>query len=141
LIPKVEAAIETTIISLVKRGVTTFYNGGSYGFDLLSAEKVIVLKTQRNLPIKLIMVLPCKGHDVKWSDDNKARLLNVLNNADETICLSERYYDGCMKARNNYLIEHSDICVAYMTYGRSGSSQTVRLAREKGLEVINLAEN
>ena len=139
-IPDIEAAVEKAIISLVKRGVTTYYNGGAAGFDLLTAEKVIALKTLSDYAIRLIMVLPCRGHDAKWNDCDKARLLNVLGKADEVICLSEQYYNGCMGVRNKRLVEHSEICVAYMVRERTGTSQTIRLAREKGLEIINLAK-
>jgi len=139
LIPTIKFALEKTIISLVNKGVTSFYSGGACGWDLLAAEKVIAVKIQHGFSIKLIMVLPCREHGVKWSDDDKSRLIKILKNADEIIYLSEKYYDGCMKKRNEYLVEHSDFCVAYMVHGRSGTSQTVRLAREHGLEIINLA--
>jgi uncharacterized phage-like protein YoqJ len=141
LINGVKVSLEETVISLANQGITTFFNGGAMGFDMLAAEKIINLKKSNGLAIKLIMVLPCKGHDAKWNDVNKARMLDILDNADEIICLSERYYDGCMEARNRYLTEHSGVCVAYMKHGRSGTSQTVRMAREYGLTVINLAEN
>ena len=141
LILDINTALEETIVSLINKGATSFLNGGSYGFDLIAAEKILALKAQSDIPIKLIMVLPCKGHDAKWNDANKARLQHVLDNADEIICLSERYFEGCMKVRNQYLVEHGDVCIAYMTNRRSGAGQTVRLSRERGLKVINIAEN
>ena len=64
----------------------------------------------------------------------------LLEAADKVVCLAERYYDGAMAARNLHLVRHSGICVAYMTHRRSGTGMTVRLARERGLTVINLAE-
>jgi hypothetical protein len=45
-----------------------------------------------------------------------------------------------MAKRNLHLVESSGVCVAYMKHGRSGTAQTVRLARERGLTVVNLAE-
>ena len=136
----VKAALDETIVSLVNQGVTAFFNGGAMGFDLLAAERVIAFKMLSGLPIKLILILPCEGHSEKWGKENKSRLLAVMQNAEELICLSERYYDGCMEARNRQLVEHSDVCVAYLTRECSGTSQTVRLARERGMRVVNLAE-
>ena len=140
-LPGIKTALEETVASLVSQGFTTYYNGGAAGYDMLAAEIAIALKNQSDLPIKLIMALPCKEHDAKWNDSDKARLQSVLNSADEVLYLSEQYYDGCMAVRNKYLVEHSGVCVAYMTRRRSGAGQTVRLAREHGLTVINLGEN
>ncbi len=136
----IKAELQKVITSLSNQGINTFLNGGAMGFDVLAAEAVIAFKSFSGLPLKLIMVLPCKGHEAKWNNENKMRLLDILKNADETIYLSERYYDGCMQARNKYLVERSSVCVAYMKHGRSGTSQTVRMAREQGLAVLNLAE-
>ena len=86
------------------------------------------------------MILPCKNHDSQWNENDKARLRDILKNTDEVIYLSNEYYDGCMAVRNKYLADHSGICVAYMKKKRSGANQTVRMATERGLTVINLAE-
>lgn len=55
--------------------------------------------------------------------------------------VSERYYNGCMKARNARLVElATDYCICYWNPKdfRSGTGQTVHMAQKKGIEVINL---
>jgi len=137
--PLLRRWLDETITELVNRGVTRFLNGAAIGFDTIAA--FMVLSQRETDPrIKLVIVQPCRNQDAKWCDEDKQAYKRLLNTADEVICLSERYYDGCMAVRNQYLVEHSDICVAYMKRERSGAGQTTRLARARGLEVINLAE-
>jgi len=140
-LPRLMERLEETVTSLVYQGVLTFWSGGATGFDTLAAFAVITAR-KRNPSVKLMMALPCANQDEKWKAADKQTYKLLLDSADEVVYVSEQpYFDGCMEARNRYLIEHSGVCVAYMKHGRSGTSQTVRFARENGLTVINLAEN
>ncbi len=53
---------------------------------------------------------------------------------------SEHYYDGCMKVRNQRLVDLSDVCVCYYNESnkRSGTGQTVRMAERKHICIINI---
>ena len=137
---QIKHKLEKTISQLTTQGILRYLNGAARGFDTLAAH--IVLTARENNPaIELVMALPCINQDERWDEIDKETYRVLLGQADEIIYVSEQpYFDGCMKARNQYLIENSGTCVAYMKRGRSGTSQTVRLAREHGLDVINLAE-
>ena len=43
-----------------------------------------------------------------------------------------------MKRRNERLVELADYCICYCTNPRSGTGQTVRMAKDKGIDIINL---
>ena len=90
--------------------------------------------------LKLIMILPCRNQSEKWRNKKDkeayAQLLAAANNA---IYVSDEYYDGCMKQRNALLLDDSLYCIAYMKNKRSGTSQTVCMANERGITVFNLA--
>ena len=120
-VPRLKAKIIKILALLISQGITALYSCGARGFDLLVAEAAVELK-EKGLPIKLIMILP---HKVA-----KKRLPAVVSHADETVFLSER-------DRNKYIVQHSDICVVYMTHGGSNTKQIIRLAREYGLPVID----
>ena len=124
-------------------GVTDFYNGGSYGFDQLTGFIVCGLK-QTFPSIKLHMVLPCCKEDQTryWCDYNKAKYDELLSQADSVEYISDRYYDGCMRHRNEALVAlGSDYCLCYVKKNavRSGSAQTLRMAMARGVEIINIA--
>ena len=125
---------------LIKQDVTRFFNGGATGFDSLASFAVLAAKKD-NPNLKLCMALPCANQDERWRAADRQIYKHLLDNADEVIYVSEQpYFEGCMEARNVYLTEHSGLCIAYMKRRRSGTSQTIRFARERGLAVINLAE-
>ncbi|GHU35754.1 hypothetical protein FACS1894105_04970 [Clostridia bacterium] len=108
------------------------------GFDTLAAQAV--LRQREKTPhIKLIIVQPCRDQSAKWRERDIVTYRGILEQADEVVCLAESYYDGCMQARNRYIIDNSGVCVAYCRHERSGTGYTVRYAKQSGVEVINLA--
>jgi len=137
-LPILKQRLENTIENLINQGVVFYGCGGAIGFDMLSGFTVLYLK-KKYINIKLIMVLPCHNQDVKWSEADKNAYRKLLAAADKIVFVSENYYDGCMKKRNIHLVENSGFCIAYLKYMNSGTSQTVRLAKERGLTVFNLA--
>ncbi len=145
LIPKnhllrIKAALENEIMSQYEQGISIFLNGGAVGFDMLAAEAVISLKASKELPIRLEMILPYGGHSEKWKEADKTRLTDILKSADSMGYVLGQYQKNCFQTRNNYLVTHSSVCIAYMTFNRSGTGQTVRMAQNHGLTIINLAE-
>jgi uncharacterized phage-like protein YoqJ len=140
-ISQLQKELDATISGLIGKGVLFFMSGGAVGFDTLAANAALKAR-EHNPSVKLILALPCTNQDSRWREADKQAYRHLLDNADEIIYVSEQpYFDGCMAQRNLYLIEHSSVCIAYMTHGRSGTSQTVRMARERGLTITNLAEH
>jgi len=136
--PRLLRRLEETIESLIGRGILYFGSGAALGFDTLAVNAVLRQRA-KNSKVKLIMVLPCRNQDLRWRENDREEYRRLIEEADKVVCLSEKYYDGCMRERNRHLVEHSGVCVAYMKYGGSGAAQTVRFARERELAIINLA--
>ena len=142
---KLSARLYALLECLVtEQKVTDFYTGGAVGWDALAA--LTVLKLRESYPeVKLHLVLPCSFEEqsAKWNEAQKAEYQHILGLADNVEQVSDRYYNGCMKARNARLVElASDYCICYWNpkHYRSGTGQTVRMAQKKGIEVINLFE-
>ena len=130
---------------VTEQKITDFYTGGAVGGDALAA--LTVLKLRESYPEgKLHLVLPCpfEEQSAKWNEAQKAEYQHILGLANNVEQVSDRYYNGCMKARNARLVElASDYCICYWNpkHYRSGTGQTVRMAQKKGIEVINLFES
>ena len=131
--------LDREIENLITRGVTDFISGGAIGFDLIAAA-LIVAKKEVGKDIRLIFALPCRNQDANWNEEKKSLYQNLLKEADKVIFVSEEYSSLCMKKRNQYMVEHSGYCICALLNEKSGTGQTVRLARKKGLKIVNCVE-
>lgn len=145
---KITRELKAALINVLRRlieneGAVDFYAGGAVGWDTLCAQAVIALR-RRYPHIRLRLVLPCceAEQTAKWSAEQQADYKRILAAADSAEYTSEHYYNECMKARNARLVELADICVCYYNKSRptSGTGQTVRMAEQKSIKIINLAD-
>ncbi|MDL2273764.1 DUF1273 domain-containing protein [Oscillospiraceae bacterium OttesenSCG-928-G22] len=136
-IEQIVVALDCEVERLIEQGVTNFISGGALGFDQIAAS-LIVAKKEMGRDVRLIFALPCRNQDERWNDRQKQLYHNLLAEADEVIHVSEEYSDGCMKRRNRYMVDNSAYCICARLYPLSGTEQTVKYARQKGLRVINV---
>lgn len=130
--------LEQTVADLYQRGVRNYYAGGALGFDTLAAQTVLRLR-DRCPGMRLLLALPCPTQAKGWKPGDAAEYERIKHLADETVYVSQAYTSGCMYRRNRYLVDHSAICLCYLTQGRGGTAYTVRYAVEQGVKVVNLA--
>lgn len=128
---------------LINEGAEVFYAGGAVGWDMLCEQTV--LKLRNEYPhIKLHIIMPCPAEEqtAEWSEEDKFEYSKILVEADSREIIARTYTDSCMKLRNQRLADLADCCVCY--YNESipvcRTAQTVEMAREKGIPVINLYE-
>ena len=134
----IRSRLAQSVLKLYREGFRAFIAGGALGFDTVAAEVVLALKAKLT-GISLVLVLPCANQAARWREADRARYEAIKEKADEVICLSPYYYDGCMQVRNRHMVEISCACIAYMTNPYSGAGQTVRMAEKAHLRVINIA--
>lgn len=120
-----------------ENGCREFFTGGAIGFDTEAARAVIRFRIDHP-DVRLILLLPCQDQDDGWSDSQRDSYGYILRVADEIRYTSDYYHDGCMKIRNQALVDSCDILIAYLSDSRSGAGQTVRMAEKQGKTVYNL---
>jgi len=135
------AALRQELIAAVGRGKTIMLHGCMAGFDIICAEQVILLREQ--FPqVRLISVAPYKadffGREKCWTPDWIDRALNVFNQHDLGVKLTEHYRSGIYYVRNRVLAEYSSELICYWDGGDGGTKYTVDRAMAKGLAVHNL---
>ena len=136
---RIAQRLEETVTSLIGAGIRYFGAGGARGFDTLAAQTI--LKLQREYPhIKLILVLPCLSQTRGWRDEDIKVYETIKAAANKITYISEEYTQGCMHKRNRHLVDHSSVCVCYLTQSNGGTAYTVNYAKKQGLKVINLAD-
>ena len=122
-----ELRLGEVISSYIEEGYSTFLCGMAVGFDMIAAE--IVLKLKKYFPeIKLIACIPCEGQTKYFKSDEKRRYESILKNCDEVKVLSDHYYNGCMQARDRYMVENSSLIIAYKRVNQGGTYYTLNYA-------------
>ncbi|MBQ9941650.1 MAG: DUF1273 family protein [Christensenellaceae bacterium] len=130
---KLKAALE----ELVCEGVTRFFVGGARGFDMLAAEAVLCVK--KTCPqVKLMLVLPHKGHTSGWAEEDARAEAAIEQQADEVTVLAEHYHRGCMHRRNRRLVESAGVCLCYLRSPQGGTAYTVGYAKRRGLRILHI---
>lgn len=133
------AHLDAALRALVQVGCLHFYAGGARGFDTLAAERTLALR--ESCPaVSLHLLLPCRDQHRSWSAEDAEHYEQILARADSYRYISEAYSPAAMAKRNRALVASADVCIAFLRKEASGTGQTVRAARGKGLTVINLAD-
>ncbi|UQZ90477.1 hypothetical protein C4J81_15180 [Deltaproteobacteria bacterium Smac51] len=134
-----EKRIEETIIQAVDDGYDTFLCGMAMGFDLVAGSIVVALKESwadfANL--NLVAVLPFEGHGFVGDPWHILHQM-VLGQASQTVTLSSTHHPEAYHDRNRYMVERSSRLICYYNGKKGGTDQTVKYAKVKGVEIVNV---
>ena len=121
---------------LIVSGYTYFISGSAIGVDMDFAEAVLQAKKQHK-DIVLEIAVPCRNQDLKWSRDDKRRYAEILKSADIVNILSENYTAICMQKRNEYMVNKSDLVLAFWNGEESGGTwNTICYAERSGKQIL-----
>ena len=139
-IPIIKSNLRAVVVKNIEKGYRFFETGGALGFDTMAAQTILELKEIYS-QIKLILVLPCITQTKSWLKDDIDEYNRIKELADEVVYTSKEYSKGCMHKRNRYLVDHSTLCICYLTESKGGTAYTVKYAESKGVRVINIAKS
>ncbi len=128
----IKSMLYKEIIDSINGGYNCFITGLARGVDLWAGEMVLEIKSQ-NSSIKLVAAAPYKGHGDRMRGIEKWQFGNIIHKADSVVYVSEEYHRSCMQKRNEYMIDNSDKLIAMISDYKSGTGQTVRYAKSKGI--------
>ncbi len=122
---KVKAWLEEVVDRLIHEGADIFYLGGYGQFDLLAAS-VVHEKKERYPQISSVLVLPYldRSYDTSAYDET---LYPPLENVPRRYAISRR---------NEYMVDHADVVVAYVVYSFGGAGKTLKYAERKQKRII-----
>ena len=137
----VTARTEMQIRELIlHNGVRFFGVGGAIGYDTLAAQILFRLRSTDFPQIKVILVYPFEGFTSRWTDEQRAEYDRLLPQYDKAVCVAQSGSREAYLARDRHLVDGSAYCIAYCTRSSGGTAYTVLYARERGVEVYNVAE-
>ena len=124
------------IEKLIESGYTYFISGGAIGVDMDFAESVLQAK-KHHMDIVLEITVPCRNQDLKWGKPDKKRYEKILKRADIVNILSESYISFCMQKRNEYMVDKSDLVIAFWNGEESGGTwNTINYAKRKSKQLL-----
>ena len=130
--------LERAITGCYHSGIRHFLCGMAAGFDMLAAETLLAMKADYS-DIRLTAVIPFRGQPGKFNPADKERYHFILDKADNVVCLSETYFDGCFLRRNDYMLERANRIIAYYNgEPKGGTFYTCRRAERMKLDITNL---
>ena len=111
---------------LIMQGADEFLLGGYGGFDLLCASVLCELK-ETHPQIRLVLVLPYLQNSI------------CVEGYDETVyppleSVPKRF---AISKRNEWMVQQSDILVAYVIHSWGGASKTLEYAQRKKKRIIS----
>ena len=122
---KLRRWLEETVDELIQRGADTFYLGGYGAFDRLAAN--VVWSKKRLYPsVQSVLVLPYLDRAVDATDYD-GTIYPPLENVPRRFAISRR---------NEWMVDHSDVVVAYVIHEWGGAATTLRYAKRKHKEII-----
>ena len=130
-------AMRDIVLKLInEQGYNYFISGGDVGADQDFAELILELRASDFPTIKLEMAVPFPAHDKKWTDVEKSRYKNIIDNADFVNILSRHYSPFCLGKRKKYMVNKSSrlIC-AWNVEHKGGTLKTIRYAERKKVEL------
>nr|WP_297172756.1 SLOG family protein [uncultured Agathobaculum sp.] len=136
-VQSLETELDHAVSLAAARGYMRFFSGMSTGFDLWAAEAV--LRARDQLPVQLLCAVPFDRQADRYPIEWKRRFNHCLLAADRVYALSRQYYVGCYAARNRFMVDASSLLICYYDGRPGGTAQTVRMAEQDGLAIINLA--
>lgn len=93
---------------LKEENVKRAMSGMALGTDMVFAYAVFELQ-EEGYPIELIAAVPCLNQDALWARESKQMFHEILDKATEVVYVSnEEYTQGCLEARNRYMVDNSD---------------------------------
>lgn len=122
--------LDHVLEKLISDGADTFYLGGYGAFDSLAAAVLREYKANGKA-IKTALVLPYLNSNIDATGYDYTVYPPI-----ETVPL--RF---AISKRNEWMIQESDIVVAYVTHGWGGAAKTLEYARRKEKRIIQFAES
>ena len=130
--------ISRIIVEHISNGFDTFVCGMALGSDMYFAEAVLLAKND-HLGIKLVAEIPFSNQSNKWLAESRYRYDRIRRQCDEWNVLSEAYDPNVFFARNREIVNRSDeLLVVWDGNEEGGTSQTIGLAKDKGIPIILL---
>ena len=108
-------------------------SGMALGYDQALAVAAIRL----NIPVAAY--IPCLNHSSKWPQASQKLYARILAKCSRQVMVTDvQYSKSCMQARNERMVDDSDLILAMWDGTSGGTGNCIRYANKKGKKISNL---
>lgn len=127
------------LIRAIDNGVTHFITGMAIGFDQWALECLLELRA-KDYTFTIVAAVPCKGQESKWPTESQQHYRALLKACDTVCYVTEQpYEDGCMEARNQWMVDKSIALIAlYNGSQGGGTANCVKYAKSKNRPIYRI---
>ena len=122
------------VSALYASGIHHYICGMALGCDMYFCEAVIRLR-EEHPDITLEAAIPCEVQALKWTEAQRNRYYNLIEQCNFETLLQRPYTKDCMRKRNCYMVDSSSVLLAVYDGTLSGTMQTIHYAEKRGLEI------
>jgi len=135
-----EEHLEHEVYKILKsHSYVKFLIGRTGEFDLMAALTIRrVMKAYSRINCSLTLVLPYQNSNV---ENHKDSFLNLYDEIEICPQSADVYYKSAFQARNQYMVDRSDLVLCCIEHESGGAYRTVQYAQQKECQIINLAES
>lgn len=124
--------------AVYQAGIRHFISGMARGADLYFCEAVLSLREEHR-EVTIEAAIPFEKQASLWSIPEQRHYYHMLSQCDYETVLGKTYVEGCMRRRNQYMVDNAALLIAVFDGKPGGTMQTVNYAKKQGLEIIKLA--
>ncbi len=137
--PDISKSLDEAIEQVLKTDdCFSFLVGGMGDFDGLCSSAVRKAKKKHpEKQISLELILPYLTQELNESKDYYEQSYDSIVIPTELVGV---HYKSAITKRNRWMVEQSSVIIAYVYRDFGGAFTTLKYAKKKGLQVINLAE-
>lgn len=136
---KARALLKSAIEQAIEDGYTTFITGMARGIDMWAAA-IVLRKRRRNSNIHLICASPFEGFENRWNAVDKENYRDIIEASDLVRYICVHYSRSCFQIRNTWMVDRSARVIAAYNGASGGTRNTIRYAKQKNVEVVNILE-
>ena len=123
------------IQTAIEEGYQYFITGMAKGIDLWAARCVMALKCNKYPHIEIGCAIPYRNQKNSLKGEWLGDYEMTYGEASKAVLICDGYTSFCMNNRNQYMVDNSSKLIAVLQQpGRSGTRNTIEMAKAKGID-------
>jgi len=135
---KLKWKIFDIVEAVYQAGISHYICGMARGADFYFCEAALSLR-EEHPEITIEAAIPFAKQAKLWSIEEQRRYFHLVSQCDYETVLGENYAEGCMRRRNQYMVDNAALLIAVFDGKPGGTMQTIKYAKSQGLEIVEIS--